>query len=198
MTYQKSRAYIILSILAVFLICSPGCSYIMDSIEGRLTDRASFSIEASYDPVLDQVTIKWDERGSSDDFAGYEIYVTEEPNDEYVGYELAASYYEEHACIPSVPNTSALINSTTGSHTVDVSKLLDTIDPCYAPGIYFFRVGLINLDEGDEDDRIDDYEGGINWDSETLPGLIDSYRRRNYWNHTDISKISGYAMVEIY
>lgn len=185
MTYQKSRAYIILSILAVFLIFSPGCSYIMDSIEGRLTDRASFSIEASYDPVLDQVTIKWGERGSGDDFAGYEIYVTEEPNDEYVGYELAASFYED-------PNpyimwlSGNLSNNLTDTCVLDVSGLAAN-----APGIYFFRVGLINWDEGDEDDRIDDYIGGTLWNAEPN-------RRDNYWIHTDISKISGYAMVEIY
>ena len=162
----------------------------MDSIEGQLTDRASFSIEASYDPVLDRVTIKWDEHGSGDDFAGYEIYITEEPNDEYVGYELAASYYETH---PYIGLSGDLKSSSTGSCTLDVNALLGAlaIADGYGPGIYFFRVGLIDWDESDEDDRVDDYIGGINWN-------IEPNRRDNYWIHTDIESVSGYAMVEIY
>jgi hypothetical protein len=194
MRYQGSRTYIILSFLAALLILTPECSYIMDSIEGRLTDRASFSIDASYNSGAQEVTITWDERGSGDDFAGYEIYITEEPNDEYVGYELAASYYETHDYIGL--SSGDLKSSSTDSCTLDVNSLLGAVG--YGPGIYFFRVGLISWDEGDEEDRIDDYEGGTNWNSDTLPGPIDSYRRRNYWNHTDISKISGYAMVSIY
>jgi hypothetical protein len=185
MGYQESRTYIILSVLAVLLIISPGCSYIMDSIEGRLTDRASFSIDASYNSGAQEVTITWDERGSGDDFAGYEIYITEEPNDEYVGYELAASYYED-------PNTNItwlsgnLSNNSTDTCVLNVSGLATN-----APGIYFFRVGLISWDEGDEEDRIDHYIGGTNWN-------IEPQREQNYYIHTNISTISGYAMVNIY
>lgn len=193
MRYHILRSYIILSV-AVFLICSPGCSYIMDSIEGQLTDRASFSIEASYDPVLDRVTIKWDEHGSGDDFAGYEIYITEEPNDEYVGYELAASYYETHDYIALA--IGDLKSSSTGSCTLDVSALLGAAG--YGPGIYFFRVGLIDWDESDEDDRVDDYYCGVDWNSEASTWGAYTCREANYYSNTDIASISGYAMAEIY
>ncbi len=184
---HESRTYIILSVLAALLILSPGCSYVMDYIEGELTDRASFSIDASYNSGAQEVTITWDERGSGDDFAGYEIYITEEPNDEYVGYELAASYYETHNYIGL--SSGNLKSSSTDSCTLDVSSLL--VAAGYGPGIYFFRVGLIDWDESDEDDRIDDYIGGISWD-------VEPNREQNYYIHTDISSISGYAMVDIY
>lgn len=198
MGYQKSLFYIILSILATFLIFASGCSYIMDSIEGELTDRASFSIEASYDPVLDRVTIKWDEHGSGDDFAGYEIYITEEPNDEYVGYELAASYYETHDYIGWL--SGDLKSSSTGSCTLDVNALLGAlaIADGYGPGIYFFRVGLIDWDESDEDDRVDDYYCGVNWNSEVFTWGAYTCREANYYSNTNIESVSGYAMVEIY
>jgi hypothetical protein len=172
-------------IIAIAFTCSTGCSYVMDYIEGRLTDRAAFSIEATYDAGAKEVTVTWDEYGSGDDFAGYEIYITEEPDDEYAGYELAASFYEE-------PNPNILLVSgnlsgfLTDTCVLDVSGLATNV-----PGVYFFRVGLINWDEDDEEDRQDDYIMGSLWNTEPN-------REANYYIHTDIDKISGYARVEIY
>ena len=182
---KSTLLYILPIITAITFTCSTGCSYVMDYIEGRLTDRAAFSIEASYDPVLERVTVSWDEYGSGDDFAGYEIYITEEPDDEYAGYELAASFYEE----PN-PNiflvSGAMSNYLTDNCVLDVSGLATNV-----PGIYFFRVGIISWDEDDEEDRQDDYIGGSLWNTEPN-------REANYYIHTDIDKISGYAKVEIY
>jgi hypothetical protein len=196
MRNKESRRYTILSFLAALLILSPGCSYIMDYIEGQLTDRASFSIEASYNSGAQQVTITWDERGSGDIFAGYEIYITEEKDDEYVGYLLVASQYEFNADImddASSTSRSLLENGSTDSFTIDVTPLVTSVKIQYGPGIYFFRVGLIDWDESDEEDRQDDYYsvGCANWYNEPC-------REINYYNNTDISKISGYAMINIY
>ncbi len=182
---KSTLLYILPIIPAIAFTFSTGCSYVMDYVEGRLTDRAAFSIEATYDAGAKEVTVTWDEYGSGDDFAGYEIYITEEPDDEYAGYELAASMYEQPN--PDITLASGdLSGYLTDTCVLDVSGLA-TI----APGIYFFRVGIINWDEDDEEDRQDDYIGGPSWNDP-------SNRDDNYMIHTDISEISGYAKVEIY
>lgn len=55
--------------------------------------------------------------------------------------------------------------------------------PTSLHGVYFFRVGFIHWDE-DEDDRT--IKNGYIGDTET-----------DYYNHTDINAISGYARVVI-
>ena len=188
MTNYKYYLLYIIPLLTVLLMFSiSGCSYVMDYIEGRITNRAAFSIVATYDPSDETVTIEWDEKGSGDDFAGYEIYITEEADDEYVGYTLAASYYDSnpHPNISSQSSNSLLKLNLTGSYTLNVSSLAASY-----PGIYFFRIGIIHWDVGDEEDRQEDYEGGVLWDTEP-------YRETNYNAHTSMNKVSGYAMVEI-
>ncbi len=160
--------FAVITAAAFFL---PGCSYMADAIEGAITERASFSIDAEYNSSTNEVTITWDESGSFNDFAGFEIYRTSEANDEFSKYIVIASYYQ-------------------GSPTVGLSNSSYTYNVGTINGVYFYRVGIIAWDEDDETDREKNYSGGTGWDNEPD-------REWNYNHHTDIDRISGYAMVRI-
>jgi|GEM_PF-344870 len=198
---KSTLLYILPIIPAIAFTFSTGCSYVMDYVEGRLTDRAAFSIEATYDAGAKEVTVTWDEYGSGDDFAGYEIYITEEKDDEYAGYLLVASRYEfESDVMDDGTSTSRTLleNYLTNTFTINVNPLVISALPQFGPGIYFFRVGLINWDEDDEEDRIDNYFCEEDWNSEVVTWGSNTCRKANYYVYTDIDKISGYARVEIY
>ena len=141
-------------------------------VEGAITNRASFSVDATYSGG--NVIVTWSETGGSN-FAGYEIYRTKIVNDEYSGYELAT-------------NETANRWTFVALGTNGTSTFTDTIPP--TGGTYFYRVGIIAWDE-DPDDRTTgngypvDYPTA-GWDSET-----------SYNNNTDIDEFSGAAMVVI-
>lgn len=164
---------IIISIaLAQFLLT--GCSYVSDYVEGEITNRASFSIEAEQSGS--SVIITWKETDSSSDFAGIEIYRTRKANDEYAGYVLVANRFNGSL-------SGNLSNGSTTSCTVNGPSLDGATVPAGTSGIYFYRVGLIHWDES-EDDRT--AENGYTGDTET-----------DYNNCTDIDEVSGSARVEI-
>lgn len=115
--------------IAIVQFIFTGCSYVSDMVEGRITKRASFSIEAVYDGSSN-VTLSWTKTDSSLDFAGIEIYVTSEPNNEYSKYDLVAKR--------TFPSTNSLSIGSTTSYTV----------PKESPaGVYFYRVGFVHWDE---------------------------------------------------
>ncbi|RPI90857.1 MAG: hypothetical protein EHM32_11150 [Spirochaetales bacterium] len=154
---------------AVVLLLA-GCSYVMDSIESAITARASFSIEAEYSGGM--VTIRWDEGSGLSSFAGYEIYVT---LDEYDDYDLLASRFENESGATVVAGDYKNLDSSfTGSYS-------------YAPppGIYFYRVGIIEWDEDDEE--MQDRYGPFYFDDPIA-----------YNAETSINKISGYRMVSVH
>jgi hypothetical protein len=172
------RTDIFFALAAVFLLPLAGCSYLMDAVESAITKRASFSIDASYVPP-NSVVITWDETVSSEDFAGYEIYMTEDPDDEFVGYVAVAARYDLGSSgLPAglvFQVEPSLGTGATASFTHDVGLLA-----LAARGTYFYRVGVINWDEDSEDRP---------WGYETDPGY--------YIGRTTLYSISGYAMVEI-
>ncbi len=146
-----------------------GCSYVMDSIEGAITARSSFSIEAEYSGGV--VTIRWDESPGFGDFAGFEIYTA---GDEYDDYNLLASRFEdESGADVGTGDYEGLDSSSTRSYS-------------YAPpsGTHFYRVGIIQWDE--DADKLTSRYG---------PGYF--YDQSAYNAETSINKISGYAMVTI-
>lgn len=129
-------------IISAFLLqfTFTGCSYVSDMVEGAITDRASFSIDASYNSATQEVTITWDNSDLSSDFAGIEIYRTREANNEYSGYITVADRWD-----PSAP---ALGSGSAGSYSYTESEA----------GLYFYRVGFIHWDEPiDEDTGIRPY-----------------------------------------
>lgn len=154
----------LLIILVLLNTAFSGCSYVSDYIEGQITNRASFSLTAEYISATDDVLLTWDKTDSSDNFAGIEIYRTSEPNDEYASYELVASRYF---------NVNIGDNLNVGSTTT----YTDTTPP--SSGVYFYRVGIIHIDNDDNDNPYDA--------SNPL-----------YYNlYTSIDEISGYAKVVI-
>mgnify|MGYP001158014795 CR=1 FL=1 len=167
----------IIILIPFILSLLSGCSYVTDSIEAAITERASFSASATYNagPPA-SVTITWDESDMTSDFAGYEIYRTKYPNDEYSEYELVANRYDAG---------HALDNGATNSFTDNFS-----LYPLNGSGTYFYRIGVIYWDEAPEDRT---NENGYSpeypnagWDGET-----------NYNANTNLESISGYARVVI-
>ncbi|TAL33449.1 MAG: hypothetical protein EPN93_13800 [Spirochaetes bacterium] len=159
-------------LIAGFAVWMSGCSYVVDAIEGAIMNRSSFTIEASYSGGF--VDIAWDESDTSDDFAGWEIYMTTDPDDEYSGYATVAAKYDLGS--PGIPGMifatpGALGIGTTGTYSVNVSTLTYT-------GVYFFRVGKIHWDEDD-------------------PAKRDPDTELYYESATNIDAISGGARVEI-
>ncbi len=185
---MKFKSMIItLSIISAVLLIN--CSNVMDYIEGRITKRSSFSIEAGYDPS-GNIIVSWTESGGS---AGTEIYMSEEPNDEFVGYMIvggrfsgigSSDYYQDYDNLKD-PNTKSFIYP---------SSKISNISSKIGKGLYFFRVGFIGWDESDEQKRKDTYIGKTNWDTNTFP---DFFIQQNYQIHTVLDDISGYAKVDI-
>jgi len=158
--------YIKLIIIAAFLSTMfTGCSYVSDYTEGQITKRASFSANAEYLPVTGQVKLTWDKTESSDDFAGIEIYRTSEENDEYAPYELVASrYYTD------------LLNSGNLSSGLTITC---NVDAPASSGIYFYRIGFIQISTDDNDEPYDASDVSL------------------YNQYTDIDAISGYVKIAI-
>jgi hypothetical protein len=172
-----------------------GCSYVSDAIEGAITERAAFSINASYNSAAQEVTITWDETGSSN-FAGYEIYITEEQDNEYAGYLLIESRWRDQSdSYVGSGNNEDLDDFYTSSYTHDVSGIVSGSDP-NGPGAYFYRIGIIDWDD-DLEDRTS--ENGYNPYYDPSSPLDTSWdAENNYNNHTGIDKISGYVQVNIF
>ncbi len=150
-----------------------GCSYTMDFIESAITARSSFSIEAEYDAMSNTVSIRWDENPGLSDFAGYEIYVT---RDEYDDYDLLASRFENE----SGGGEDGTYKNLDSSSTRDYSYT-----PPPGPGVYFYRVGIIEWDE--DDDELENLYGALYFNNPAA-----------YNAETSINKISGYRMVTVY
>jgi len=150
------------------------CSYAADYIEGEMTNRASFSISARY-VAGTGVIVEWDYDPDNESFAGYEIYMTEDPDNEFadmivVGarYNISSSYFQKVDNLQNASTTSFTHSSLPSS------------------GIYFYRVGVVNWEERD-------YDGDGKKDkSPTSPN------ESLYESYTEIDAISGSAMVEIY
>jgi len=162
----------LLALTIPFLMLITGCSYVSDSIEGAITDRSSFTLNAEYSKIGGHVDLTWEETDSSSNFAGIEIYRTKYPNDEYSEYILVRSRYEDSACNQSGGDPSLGNGYTTNYSDSNLPSL-----PLYQ-GIYFYRVAFIHWDEDQED--------------------ADYIRNEtNYYIHTEIDSISGYGKVVI-
>jgi len=175
-----------IAILAATMIATvTACSYVVDMVERSITKRASFSITATYSALDDKVTITWDESGGGN-FAGFEIYMTEEKDDEYSGYIIIGGPYNsiETSAVANYYRTDSNLGlSTTRSFVLQDPELANVISQ-HGVGRYFFRVGIIDWDE--------------NPDKRTVAnGYIYQAPEQDYPANTDISEISGLAMVDI-
>jgi len=153
------------------------CSYAADYIEGAMTNRASFSISARYESGTG-VIVEWNYDPDNESFAGYEIYMTEEPDNEFADMIIVGAGYNISSASCFQEEDNLKIASTT-SFVHLISKLPSS-------GIYFYRVGVVNWKKRDYDgDGKDD-----NSPSVPTQSLYESY--------TEIDAISGSAIVEIY
>lgn len=164
----------IILLLAAQAILFSACSYAVDVVERAITKRASFSIEATYNQD-GTVTIRWDESGGSN-FAGYEIYMTEEKDNEYAGYVVIGAGY-------AISSSSLFKLDTNLLNEFAFTFTTNDIKSIKGAGRFFFRVGIIEWDE-DPDDRTS--ENGYTGNDET-----------DYKANTDIAEISGSLMVNI-
>ncbi len=122
----------IIIFISILQLLFTGCSYVSDTIEGAITDRASFSANAQQDGS--NVVLTWGETDLSSDFAGIEIYRTREANDEYSGYITIADRWD----------TGSLASGTTGTYT--------HLNANSNTGVYFYRVSFIHWDEPIDED----------------------------------------------
>ncbi|MEJ5362743.1 MAG: hypothetical protein WHV26_11840 [Spirochaetota bacterium] len=150
------------------------CSYMADYIEGEITNRASFSISARYQAGTG-VIVEWNANPDDESFAGYEIYMTEEPNNEFADYIVVGACYSI--------SSSSYFQVDGNLDNPSETQFIHTSLP--SSGIYFYRVGVINWDERD-------YDGDGNDDKKPS-----SPNQSLYESYTNIDEISGSAMVEI-
>jgi hypothetical protein len=176
---MKMKKLCILSTV-LLLLSGIGCSYVMDSVEGAITKRSSFGVDVTKGAGL---TFNWSKDAPSIDagaFAGYEIYITSERNNEFSGYQLFAGNSLNPGAA-SVGEQTQLDNPATQSVTISSYTLPN------GPGTYFFRVGVIYWDEKDPNKRNSDW---------TIPPFASN---KSYYyittKQTDIEKISGGTMV---
>lgn len=166
-------------ILSAVLIASTGCSYAVDAVEGAITKRASFSVSVTHTGT--NCTIDWSNLSSVDEdsFAGFEIYVTDEANDEFAGYTVLAAPYDLGDSAQELVSES-LYESSTRSATVSF--------PSGTAGkVYYFRVGVVTWNVSTEEDRSKQWSG---W-SRSYGSLNKTF----YFNSTSLGKISGGAKV---
>jgi len=159
----------------------------MDSVEGAITKRSSFSVDVKRSG--NSFTLDWSKDSPSIDdeaFAGYEIYITESPNDEFSGYRILLS---GHSANPGdIGYDSALQNSS-------IKNITFTYDTSAMSGkTYFFRVGVINWSEEKESDRSKNWttENGYlyNWSAGDSTAVEYYYK-----NDSSLDEISGATMV---
>ncbi len=170
--HASSKIFTALYVVLLFTIpAATGCSYVSDAIEGALTNRAGFSIDAYYDGS--DVIVSWSESGSGKGFAGYEVYMTNEPDNEFADYIVVGARYPISPTFFTEDTDLGNSSNTTFSH-----------DDLPSPGIYFYRVGIISWDkiDADGDGEKDDYP-------------TDDIG--NYISKTSVSQISGSARVVI-
>jgi hypothetical protein len=117
----------IIKLALLLIILNSGCSYVSDTIEGKISTRSSFSIDVFQSG--NDVIVKWDENFDSEDFAGIEIYRTKEPNNEYSTYILIENRWGNYS----------LGNPYTASFT--------HVNGASNKGIYFYRVACINWED---------------------------------------------------
>lgn len=169
--------------ILLFILINVKCSYVSDFLEGELTKRASFSIKADYDQAAQILHVSWSDNSP---FA-YEIYASEEMNDEYADYMVIAA----PADIGDVIVDNSLLYSETEKWSCPVTfsnvngpaaddpNLIIPVNG----GRLFIRVGHIDSTYDEEDE-----------DGHPIP--ID--RKEEYLDYDTLSEISGYKMVEIY
>lgn len=165
------------TIFLLLLYSLAGCSYVSDTVEGLITERASFSINAEYKTGPDRVVISWAETDLSADFAGIEIYRSSHANDEYATYEMIAYRWD-----------NPQLNGA-GNTPINPKSFNDT-PPLPTTGVYFYRVGFVQWDDSKEDRQAGSGYTGAN------PGYTD-FDQNTYNNKTSIDKVSGYAKVYI-
>lgn len=182
----KSLSKLCAPCLAILLAAATGCSYVVDAVEAQIMNRASFSITVT-DNHNGTVTVDWEDIDDLDSgaFAGYEIYVTDTPNDEFAGYRVIAA---EYSLSSSTDVDSGLHYDTTRSATVNFT-------PNSAGDVYYFRVAAIYWDEEKESDREKNWtfdKVGHTWTS----SYPDSENRWFYENKSGIDKVSGGLRVQ--
>ena len=169
------RNVMALNLIAAVSLLAGACSYGMDMLEGAITERASFSINASYSTSTDTLSVSWDETGSGSDFAGFEVYMTTDAWDEYGDYTVIAARI--NLSDTSFPSSWITFNSSLDPYD---SSANITVHSPPEEGEYYVRVGMIKFDEIEDSDPKAYY------------GVAD------YDDHSYVDRISGYETVYIY
>ena len=114
-----------------------------------------------------------------EEFAGYEIYITETPNDEFAGYKLIAGPYS--LGVSGAVEMASLYSQDTRSATVTISR-----DP---GSVYYIRVGAVVWGQATDSNKRKEWDG---W-TDTY-GDLDNEKFYNL--KTSLDRISGGARVQ--
>ncbi len=211
--YKIFRFIFLLNIISVLALVN--CSYVMDSIEASITERSAFSIKGSFNPDTNEVAISWSggKAGAGDEaFAGYEIYMTKQADNEFVGYTVKSAPYDlgEGVMTGADSNDNAqeltytiVYDAQLRRYSTDSTTL--SINSSFS-GIQFFRVGVIHWSvdtklkrAGEDDDDPDTHgwigEGFVEYSDSSYDEYDDN--QTFYVNRTNLSAISGGLMIEI-
>ncbi len=211
--FKRRRIYMKL-IIKLFIIISflslVKCSYVISSIEGKITNRATFSIDVEYDDDNQQLTINWPEAQAEVDsaaFAGYEIYISEDMNNEYCDYQLVAARFDQGSNFEDDTNMNLV---DTATYTIDFSYGVTGTLPQVSGatfqvpsegGMIFIRVGIIYWDEESEDGRIENWNPDISgyyfYNDVDQLSVDDAVQDWFYQHKSKLSLISGYQKVDI-
>ena len=183
---MKARIKLYAACLCLLLLSGAGCSYVVDAVEGYAMKRSSFSIDVT--PLGgDQYKVDWsniyevkndDGKISDQEFAGYEIYITETPNDEFSGYKLLAGPY--NLGVSGAIAMESLYDQDTRTATLTISKT--------SGSVYYIRVGAVVWSQAKDEDKSSDW-----------PGWTDTYGSINetfYSVKTSLDRISGGRRVQ--
>ena len=125
-------------IVALCLLLS-SCSYLAELTSKFGETVSSFSIDASYDSVTDKLTVSWKEVPSEDGFAGYEVYISERPWDEFGTFVAIAA--KQNIYSPSKSYFTTVFNlgdKTTKSVNIYINPL-----QLNGSGEYYVKVAVI-------------------------------------------------------
>lgn len=166
-------------------LSTTSCSYIMDSIEGAITNRASFGINVT--KGAGTITVSWNNADTgidSEAFAGFEVYISPANDDS-----------REDILVSGPVNSGAIAANDTSLLSMSTNSVTVTYTP--STGIHFLRVGVIYWGEEKASKRTSNWSGWNETWRNNQPAnevsLRPYYMGSN--GYTKLKKISGSAEV---
>jgi hypothetical protein len=177
--------------LAALISASTGCSYVVDAVEGAIMKRASFTIHLT-NVSGNTYTVDWGNVDDLDDeeFAGYEVYVSNRPNDEFAGLKVVAAPYDLDDSGAAISNSALYLRDT---HSMTVTFPSEFVT---AGNVYYVRVGAIGWDEADDSDKADKWTTAKSYPYDWSDSYGSAANEYYYLHKTALSQMSGGEKIQ--